>query len=147
MTAGPTSTSHVWSVRVPWRDCDPYDHVNHASYVTYLESARIAALDDIGWGMSRLRDEGLMIVVAELSMKFRIAASFDDDLEVRTITKDIRPASSRWSQTIARDSSHVAEAEVVGAMTDLRGRPVRMPHDLARAISSLGAELPGWAAR
>ena len=32
---------HELEMKVPWAHCDPYDHLNHAQYLTYFETARI----------------------------------------------------------------------------------------------------------
>src|SRR4030042_56741 len=49
---------HETRLRVRWSELDPYGHVNHAAYLTYLEHARIAALESIGWGMGEIERLG-----------------------------------------------------------------------------------------
>ena len=49
---------HPTRLQVRWSDLDPYGHVNHAAYLTFLEQARIAALEDIGWGMAAIAAAG-----------------------------------------------------------------------------------------
>ena len=45
---------HETRLQVRWSELDPYGHVNHAVYLTYLEHARIAALESIGWGLAAI---------------------------------------------------------------------------------------------
>jgi len=53
-------------MRIRWRDLDPYGHVNHAVYVTYLEELR----DD--WLKERLALGGVWdYVVARLAIDYR----------------------------------------------------------------------------
>lgn len=53
-------------MRIRWRDLDPYGHVNHAVYVTYLEELR----DD--WLKERLALDGIWdYVVARLAIDYR----------------------------------------------------------------------------
>ena len=53
-------------MRIRWRDLDPYGHVNHAVYVTYLEELR----DD--WLKERLAIDGVWdYVVARLAIDYR----------------------------------------------------------------------------
>jgi acyl-CoA thioester hydrolase len=53
-------------VRIRWRDLDPYGHVNHAVYVTYLEELRDA------WLAERLALDGVWdYVVARVAIDYR----------------------------------------------------------------------------
>lgn len=53
-------------IRVRWRDLDPYGHVNHAVYVTYLEELR----DD--WLRERLGLDAVWdYVVARIAVDYR----------------------------------------------------------------------------
>ena len=53
-------------MRIRWRDLDPYGHVNHAVYVTYLEELR----DD--WLKERLGLGGVWdYVVARIALDYR----------------------------------------------------------------------------
>jgi len=124
-------------LRVRWGELDPYHHVNHAEYLTYLETARIAALDGIGWAMSTLAGRGYMIVVAELRLKYRRPATEGDLLTIETEVDEIRAASTVWRQRIVRDGELILSAEVVGAVTDLTGRPRRLPPELRAALAGV----------
>jgi acyl-CoA thioester hydrolase len=124
-------------LRVRWGELDPYHHVNHAVYLTYLETARIAALDGIGWAMSGLAERGYMIVVAELRLKYRRPAAEGDLLTIETAVDEIRAASTVWRQRIRRDGELILSAEVVGAVTDLAGRPRRLPPELRAALAGV----------
>ena len=50
--------THVTEHRVRFHELDPYDHVNHAMYVTYFEIGRVDALDAIGLGLDVMKAEG-----------------------------------------------------------------------------------------
>jgi len=128
---------HRTEIRVRWGELDPYHHVNHAAYLTYLEDARISALEGIGWGMETLEAAGLRVVVVGIEVQFRRPASAGDRLVVETGVEEIRAASSRWRQRILLGGSPVLEASVRAAATDLRGRPARAPAALNEALHRL----------
>ncbi len=75
---------HRTTVKVRFADLDPYDHVNHARYLTYFESARIEALEEIGFGMDTMKADGIQIVLVELTIRYRRAAGLHDELEIVT---------------------------------------------------------------
>lgn len=125
------------SIKVRWSELDPYHHVNHAVYLTYLESARIEALDEIGFGMDNLREEACQIVVTEMSIRFHRSAMAGDLLDIETEMLEVRRASTRWRQTIRRADEVFVTAELVGAITDLSGRPRRLPDGFAAALETI----------
>lgn len=133
---------HETRLRVRWSELDSYGHVNHAVYLTYLEDARIAALESIGWGMAAIEGLGCRVVVARADLRFRQAAAAGDDLVVTSGITELRPASSRWRQVICRGTEVVLEAEITGACTDLDGRPRRVPAALQAALRRLAAPAP-----
>ncbi len=78
-----TSKKLVHSLRMPirWGDMDAMGHVNNTNYFRYIESARIAWLEQVG-GLPDSRDEGPVIVNA--SMNFLKQLTYPGDIEVRT---------------------------------------------------------------
>ena len=128
---------HRTPIHVRWSELDPYHHVNHAAYLTYLEHARIAALEDIGWGMDVLRDRGFQVVVVRIDVRFRSPATAGDDLIVESSVVEIRAASSRWAQRILLDDNVILEAEITAAATTHEGRPTRAPAELNEALEEL----------
>ena len=128
---------HETRLQVRWSDLDPYGHVNHAVYLTYLEHARITALESIGWGLPAIEQLGFRVVVVRADLRFRASAVAGDHLLVVSGIAELRPASSVWRQEIRRGGEVVVEAEIHGACTDLEGRPRRVPAELQRALHRL----------
>jgi len=133
---------HETRLQVRWGELDPYGHVNHAVYLTYLEQARIAALESVGWGMAEIERLGFRVVVARADLRFRQAAVAGDELAVSSWIAELRPASSLWRQEVRRDGRLLVEAEVTGACTDLTGRPRRVPDEVQQALRQLQATPP-----
>lgn len=128
---------HETPLAVRWSDLDPYGHVNHAVYLTYLEHARITALESIGWGLPAIEQLGFRVVVVRADLRFRASAVAGDDLLVASGIAELRPASSIWHQEIRRGREVIVEAEVHGACTDLEGRPRRVPAAFQDALRRL----------
>jgi acyl-CoA thioester hydrolase len=128
---------HRTEIHVRWNELDPNAHVNHASYLTYLEHARISALEDVGWGMDVLADAGYQVVVVDLEIRFRRPAAAGETLVVETWVEEISGAASRWRQQIVRDGEVILEARVRAAATAPSGRPVRAPTELNDALAGL----------
>ena len=128
---------HQTVIHVRWGELDPYGHVNHASYLSYLEHARIAALEHIGWGMGSLSERGYQVVVVRADVRFRRPAAAGDELVIDSGIAELRAASSRWHQQIRRGDEVILEAEITAACTTSEGRPARTPPEFQQALEQL----------
>lgn len=123
-------------IRVRFYELDPYNHVNHATYVQYFEVGRVDFLGKIGYPMDELAEQGLQFVVTEITTKFLKSAGPEDDLVVVTEVAELRRASSVWSQQILLGDDVICTQRIKAAVTDLDGRPVRVPKHLQEAMKA-----------
>ena len=123
------------TIEVRFAELDPYNHVNHATYLTYREVGRIKAMDRRGIGMQTLDRRGYRIIVVELTARFLSPAAAGDRLEVITDVTTIRRAGSDWRQRIERSGETLFTLEMRAAITDRSGRPVRIPDFFREALS------------
>jgi YbgC/YbaW family acyl-CoA thioester hydrolase len=126
-------------LKVRHYEVDGYGHVNHASYVHYLETARVDALEALGLSLDAMRRQGYLIVAAELAVRYHAAARAGETLEVVTRIREIRGARSVWDQEIRETTAQrlLVTAQVVGAFMTEDGRPVRVPGAFAEKLSTL----------
>ena len=124
---------HVTTIVVRFADLDPYDHVNHARYLTYFESARIEMLAEMGYPMDTMKRDGFQIVLVELTAGFHTPATLHDRLEITTTVGEIRRSTTSWAQAAQIGETQVASLEVKAAFTNLEGRPIRAPEGFATA--------------
>lgn len=129
--------AHETLHRVRFHELDPYDHVNHAMYVTYFEIGRVDALEAIGLGLDVLKTDGYQFVVTKLAVRFRAAATAGDDLIIRTGVSSFGRASTVWTQEIVRGDTPVCTADVTVAITDTGGKPVRPPAYIFEQLAAL----------
>lgn len=127
--------AHTTRLRVRFADLDPYDHVNHARYLTYFESARIEALAEIGFGMDGMKERGMQIVLYELQARYLVPCVLHDDLDIATSVVEILRTGSTWHQAASRRGTTVAEVDIRTVFTDRSGRPIRTPPRFAEAAA------------
>jgi len=70
-------------IKVPFFDVDSMDVVWHGHYVKYLEIARCALLDKIGYGYMKMRESGYAWPVIDLQLRYIRPARFGQHLRVR----------------------------------------------------------------
>lgn len=134
---------HRTTIHVRWGELDPYNHVNHAVYSSYLEHARVETLDRLETGMDELTKHGLQIVVVRSIVSFRAPATAGDELTITTTVGEVRGATMQWLQRIDRGDTRIVDAEITAACVEGSGRPVRVPADLRSALAAIRHDRPG----
>ena len=128
---------HRSEIRVRFGELDPYNHVNHAVYVAYLEAGRTEAMQDLGISIHDLAVAGWNVVVTDLVVKFRAPARAGDIVIVETGIAQFGAITSRWVQRILRDEQVLIEGEVRAGSVDPNGRPKRMTPEIMELFRPL----------
>jgi acyl-CoA thioester hydrolase len=71
-------------VQVPFHDVDLAGIVWHGHYMKYLENARWAVMDRIGFGLDAMRISGFLWPVVGLQVKYIRAARYGEQLRVHS---------------------------------------------------------------
>ncbi len=77
---------------VRYSETDQMGIVHHGNYAQYLELARIDWLSRLGISYKSMEENGIMLPVFTLDLKFKKSAFFDDELTVKTLLKKIPTA-------------------------------------------------------
>lgn len=119
--------AHTISVRVYYEDTDAGDVVYYASYLRYLERARMEFMIDNGIDIVDYHRRGLFFAVAHLEVHYKRPARLGDYLKVTTEVLEVKNASLRIKNEIWRDNSLILEAYLTLACINREGKPVRLP--------------------
>lgn len=123
-------------VRVRFAETDAQGIAHHASFVVWLEVARVAYLEQHAGGYRSIRERGVEALTTQVHVRYHQAASFDDVLTVWARCTGLRGARFRYEYRIVRGDELVAEGFTNHAMVDRRTyRPTRVPDWLAEAIA------------
>ncbi len=125
----------VTSIRVRYAETDAMGIVHHAVYPVWMELGRSDLLRDLGHSYPEWETRGVMMSVAELHVKFRTPARYDEVVEVRTRLKEAGRRKVVFAYTILREGTRLAEGESVHVVTGPDGRACVMPDDLLQLIS------------
>jgi acyl-CoA thioester hydrolase len=116
---GPSATVHEKEIEIRWNDLDPYGHVNHAVFLTYLEEVR----DE--WLSGLVGEEALGYVVARVEIDYRRELTQSDDRVTARIRLDSLGTSSvrTLEEIVGGDGATAAEAKAVLVACDAEHRP------------------------
>jgi YbgC/YbaW family acyl-CoA thioester hydrolase len=126
---------HEHRLTVRTYECDANGHVNNATYLNYLEVARVAYLRAVGTSYRELKDRGLALVIVRIAIDYRGEARMEDPLIVETVPIRKRLTGGTFRQRVLREEESgartlLAEAEVGWVCIDARRKPTRLPAPL-----------------
>ena len=125
------------SFRVRYAETDQMGVVYHGNYAQYLEMGRVEWLRQYGVSYKSMEENGIMLPVISLQVKFIKPAIYDDLLTVRTILKKPPTVKIEFDFEIYNESGEIlANANVILAFIDMKkNRPVRCPEYLLEKIN------------
>jgi acyl-CoA thioester hydrolase len=124
--------------RVRFHETDAMGVVHHASYLRYLEDARVDFLRQLGRPYSTLRDvDGIEFAVIGIELSYRAPLQFDELFDVHAGIASVRRASFTISYLVERDGVPVLDGHTRHATLELgTHRPMRVPAWLGEQVSS-----------
>ena len=108
--------------------------VYYANYLRYFEAGRGEYLRAHGHDYRDVERKGLKLPVVEANVQYRRSAEYDDVLTVETTVVEAKGASVRFTYRVLRGSELLATGETRHACLDAKGRPTRLPPELAKLV-------------
>ena len=139
-------------VVVRFAETDAQGIAHHASFVVWLEVARVGYLAEHAGGYGAIQEQGIEALTTAVEVRYLRAARFDDRLRVWARCVDLRGARFRYEYAVERLRSDgvaelLAEGSTSHATVDAAThRPIRLPpwflEAVARAESSSSPPSP-----
>ena len=119
--------SHEIEIRVRYQETDAQGHVHHANYITWFELGRTEMLRSAGRDYDVLEKSGVMLVVAEMNLKYYRPCHFGELVTLKTTVVEAKGARIRHHYEVRLGEELLAEGESVVASVDATGRARRLP--------------------
>ncbi|MCH4824178.1 acyl-CoA thioesterase [Gramella lutea] len=121
--------SHETFVKVRYAETDQMGVVHHGNYPQYLEIARINWLDSLGISYKSMEEEGIMLPVFELNLKYHKPITFDENLKIVTRLRETPNVKIIFDYLIFNESGEkVTSATSILVFMDAKSRkPIRCP--------------------
>jgi acyl-CoA thioester hydrolase len=132
----PSKARTVTDLRVRFCDTDLMGIVHHANYFAFFEAGRVEWLRKRGVTYATWASHGTHLPVVEASVKYRVAARFDDVLAIETRLSEVRAASLRFDYRIHRDDTFIAEGSTRLACIDDTHMIRRFTEDMLAVLAS-----------
>jgi acyl-CoA thioester hydrolase len=131
-------SAHVFPFRVYYADTDAAGIVYYANYLKFAERARTEMMRAASVSHSALSAErGIAFIVRRCAIDYRVPATLDDVIEVRTTINKLGGASIDVAQHVLRDGETLVTIDLRLGCVDRKGRAVRLPEPLRHALARM----------
>jgi len=126
------------SFRVRYAETDKMGIVYHGNYAQYLEIGRIEWLRNMGVSYKRMEEEGIILPVVSLNVRYRKSALYDDLITVHTTLVEIPLVKISFAYKIYNETNEL----LVEASTDLAflnaitQKPIKCPDYILEKIKN-----------
>jgi acyl-CoA thioester hydrolase len=114
-------------IRVRYAETDRMGLLHHANYLVYFEQARTELLRAFGLTYRDMEDQGFLLVLTKVEVRYRRPAYYDDLLTIRTTVARTTAVRIDHHYDVIRDGMLIAEGETTLACVDREGRPQALP--------------------
>lgn len=115
------------TIRVRYAETDRMGLLHHANYLIYFEQGRTELLRSQGLAYKDLEDQGYLLVLTKLEVKYRTPARYDELLTLRTTVVRITSVRIDHHYELFRDGVLLAEGNSTLACVDRDGRLQALP--------------------
>ena len=121
--------SHKTFVKVRYAETDQMGVVHHGNYPQYLEIARLEWLDTLGISYKNMEQEGIMLPVYELNLKYIKPVTFDEKLTIETRLHELPNVKIIFDYSVFNEQRELVTSatSVLVFMDSKTRRPIRCP--------------------
>lgn len=120
-------TSGEIAIRVRYAETDRMGLLHHANYLIYFEQGRTELLRSHGLSYKDLEDQGFLLVLTKIEVKYRWPARYDDLLTLKTIVTRTTSVRIDHRYEVYCEGRLLAEGASTLACVDREGRPQALP--------------------
>ena len=126
-------------IRVYYEDTDAGGVVYYANYLKYFERGRTEYFRERGLEVASYAAAGTLFVVAHAELDYRLAARYNDLLEMESAIVDFSRASLTFSHLIRLHDTDrvVAEGWIRLVCVDGQFKPKRLPEEIVQIVTKL----------
>lgn len=113
------AVSHTHRIRVRHAECDPQGVVFNANYFAYFDIAVTELWRAALGGYTTMMDDGVDVLVAEATARYKAPACFDDELDLEIEVVRVGATSLVTRLRIRRDGELLVEGDLVHVFVDI----------------------------
>ena len=126
-------TSGEITIRVRYAETDRMGLLHHANYLVYFEQGRTELLRSQGLTYRDIEDQGFLLVLTHVEVRYRSPAHYDDLLTLRTSVERVTAVRIDHCYEVRRGETLVADGKSTLACVGRDGRVQPLPEMLKKS--------------
>lgn len=135
--------SAPYTHKIQYYETDMMGVTHHANYLHFMEEARIAYLDELGYSYARMEQEGVFSPVVHVSVQYKQPTTFGDELTVRVRITQLTAVRLLVAYEMCVGDSTVCIADSTHCFTDRSGKPISLKRANPQLFELLAARVEG----
>ena len=121
-------SDYAYTHKVHYYETDKMGITHHSNYVRWMEEARVAFLDHIGFGYKKLEDDGIISPVIAIECAYKEPTGFDDCVKITVAVEEFKGVKLviRYTMTNEATGKLVLSARSKHCFLDAAGKPVSL---------------------
>jgi acyl-CoA thioester hydrolase len=115
------------TIRVRYAETDRMGLLHHANYLIYFEAGRTELLRSQGVAYKDLEDQGYLLVLTRIQVRYKSPARYDEVLTLRTTVLRTTLVKIEHRYELLRDGVLLAEGETTLGCVDRAGKVQALP--------------------
>jgi acyl-CoA thioester hydrolase len=122
--------------RVSYAETDKMGYLYYGRYAEYYETGRVEALRALGFVYREMEENGLIMPVVDMRIRYRKPAFYDDLLEIKTSIPELPGVRIRFNYEIFNSEKKIInEGETTLVFYNVeKKRPCECPEDLLELL-------------
>ena len=134
----------IHSHTVQYYETDKMGVTHHSNYIRWMEEARVALLDEMGFGYDRLESMGIISPVMSVDCRFKAPSTFADAIDVHAGIESFNGVVLRMCyRMVNRGGTLVCEGHSEHCFLNDKGHFIRLKRDFPDFYGALMARVEG----
>ena len=128
----------TYSHFVNYYETDRMCITHHSNYVRWMEEARLALLDSIGWGLLRFENEGIVSPVVSLECRYKKTTTYGDTIRIDTELTEFNGVKLKLQYVMRNEKDEIVfEGRSEHCFLNKEGYPLRMKKEYPEFFETL----------
>ena len=129
--------AHEHKLRVRYGETDQMGYCYYGNYAQFLELGRVESLRSLGVSYKQLEDDGIMLPVLELNIKYLKPCYYDDEITIKTIITEKPSVKIVFKYEIYKNETLLTTAQTTLVFVDKKNmKPCSCPNYLLSKFSN-----------
>lgn len=97
--------------QVKYYECDRMGVTHHSNYIRFMEEARVARMEELGYGYAKMEEDGIVSPVTSVSCDYKKTTTFMDEIVITVKAVEMSALKMSFGYEMKVDGKLVCKAK------------------------------------